>query len=449
MRRSISASLIFLAAVMLISVVQSVPACSCFAIEPDTAYQNAIVVFSGTVERVNEITREIVYDGKTRVTSDGRIAIVKVEQYFKGSGGPTIELRSRNSSCDINFEAGKHYLIYSTRDAESGELAAYTCSRTKLMDDNYSKPDTSYLRHIARGEQPTMLYGFVFKNTEESARRGGPNPVGAVTVTIEGEGKRLEMKTDSKGYFELFGLPTGSYRIYTSLTGKVRGGDAQTVELKGVASVAFRTTMLGSLKGRLLDQENQPVADLMVEIVHPGLPGLHARESIATYVTSLEDGTFVFDEVLAGRYMLAVNSTGRRSLYGAPFLPSYFPKAGSPAEAQVIVITDSASTDVGDFVLQDRYPTVPVSGIAVDTDGKPVGRAYINLHQNGAGWDATRPVQTDAEGLFVVQAFEGISYTIDAFGESRAGGTIQSDRIEVFATRDAKPVRIVLKAPGK
>src|SRR5215475_1545517 len=139
MRRSISASVILLAALILISVVQSVPACSCPLIEPDTAYQNAIVVFSGTVEKVTEITRESVDDGKTRVTSDGRIALVKVEQYFKGSGGKTIELRSRNSSCDINLEAGKRYIVYATRDVESGELAAYTCSRTKLMDD-YSKP---------------------------------------------------------------------------------------------------------------------------------------------------------------------------------------------------------------------------------------------------------------------------------------------------------------------
>jgi hypothetical protein len=310
--------------------------------------------------------------------------------------------------------------------------------------DDYSKPDMSYLRRVARGEQPTMLYGFVFKNTEESAKRGQPESLGELTVTIEGEGKRLETKTDSRGYFESFDLSPGSYRIYTSLTGKVRRADAQTVELKGVASVMFRTTMLGSLRGRLLDREGRSVSDLMVELVRPGVRG---RESIATYITSMEDGTFVFDEVLAGRYLLAVNSTGRRSLYGAPFVPSYFPKAASVTDAQVIAI-DGASVDVGDFVLRERYPTVPVTGIVVAADGKPVAGAYINLRQKGGEWDAARAVQTDAEGRFVVQAFEGVSYTIDVGADAPTGGVMQSDRVEVIATKSEKSLRLVLKAPN-
>jgi hypothetical protein len=294
-----------------------------------------------------------------------------------------------------------------------------------------------------RGERPTMLYGFAFKNTAETSKRGQPDPLGGLTVTIEGEGKRLELKTDASGYFETFDLLPGSYRISTGVTGKLRGADAQTVELRTVASLGFNTTTMGSLTGRVLDQEGRPVRELQVELLQPGAAQPSGR--VTTYVTTTEDGTFVFNEAVAGRYLLAVNSVGRRSLYGAPFRPSYFPKAASSADAQVITVADGVSVDIGDFVLQERYPTVDVSGIVVTPDGKPVPGAYVNLNKSGGEWDAARSVQTDAEGRFVHQAFEGITYILDASADAPTGGTMDSDRVEVMAAKGEKPVRLVVK----
>lgn len=445
-RHSFSPALVLaLTTLMLMSVSRSARACMCGAIEPDVAHQNAAVVFTGKVEKITELTREVVQGDKNLPTSDGRIVRMTVEEYFKGTGGTEIELLSENTSCDIGFEAGKRYIVYATQNAQTGAFGAFTCSRTRLLDD-YAKPDISYLRRAARGERPTMLYGFAFKNTAESAKRGQPDPLGELTVTVEGDGKRLELKTDARGYFETFDLPPGSYRIHTGVTGKLRGAEAQTVELRSVASVGFRITTLGSLSGRIVDQEGRPVGELQVEILQPGVP--QRPGSVTTYITTREDGTFAFAELLAGRYLLAVNSIGRRSLYGAPFLPSYFPKAASSADAQVIAITDGVPVELGDFVLQERYPTVPVSGVVVTADGKPVPGAYVNLNQSGGEWDAARSVQTDADGRFAHQAFEGKTYTLNAYADGPAGGTLESDRVEVTATKGEKPVRLVVKSPS-
>jgi len=427
---------------MLVS--RSASACMCGAIEPDLAYQNAILVFTGTVAKITDLTRDVVHEGKPRLESYGRIVRITVEESFKGNGATEIELRSENSSCDISFEAGKRYIIYATQNLQTGALGAFTCSRTKLLDD-YAKPDISYLRRLVRGEQPTMLYGFAFRNTAESAKRGQPDPLGSLTVTVEGEAKLLELKTDARGYFETFDLKPGSYSISTGVTGKLRGAEAQTVELRSVASVMFQTTTMGSLSGRVVDQEGRPVRELQVELLQPGVAQPPGR--VTTYDTTREDGTFVFAEAVAGRYVLAVNSIGRRSLYGAPFLPSYFPKAASSADAQVIPVADGVSVDVGDFVLQERYPTVAVSGIVVTPDGKPVPGAYVNLNKSGGEWDAARSIQTDADGRFVHQAFEGVTYTLNALADASTGGTMDSDRVEVTATKGEKNVRLVVKPP--
>jgi hypothetical protein len=439
----LSAVVLALTAIMFVSVSPSVRACMCPGIEPDLAYQNASVVFMGTVEKITELTREIVHEGIPARASDGRIVRITVEEYFKGTGGPEIELRGNNTSCDISFEAGKRYIVYASQNSQTGALQAFSCSRTRLLDD-YAKPDLSYLRRVAHGERPTMLYGFASRNTAESAKRGQPEQLGELAVTVEGEGKRLDLKTDAQGYFETFDLPPGSYRIRTAVTGKLRGAEAQTVELRSVASVSFHTTTLALLTGRIVNQEGRPVSELQVEILQADVPPRPG--SLTNYVTTRGDGTFVFTELLAGRYLLAVNSSGRRSLYGAPFLPSYFPKAASSADAQVITITDGVPVEVGDFVLQDRYPTVPVSGVVVTLDGKPVPGAYVNLNQSGGEWDAARSVQTDTDGRFVHQAFEGVTYILNAIADGPTGGTLESDRVEVTAAKTEKPVRLVLKS---
>lgn len=433
-----------------ISTSPSAHACLCPIIEPDVAYQNAVIVFSGAVEKITDHKRTIEQKREIENTVqlglptiiDGRTVRLKVEEYFKGSGAAEIDLRISNTSCDIFFEEGKRYIVYANREGNTRELVAHACSRTRLIDD-YAKPDISYLRRVSSGEQPTMLYGFVFKNSPESAKLGRPESPGDLSVFIEGYGKRIELKTDAGGYFETFDLPAGSYRVTTSLTGKLRGAEAKTIDLKTVASIMFRTTMLGSLSGRLIDKEGRPVRDLQLELVGAATP-LERK----TYTASRDDGTFVFDEVFAGKYLIAVNSDGRRSLSRAPFLPSYFPNASSTGEAQMVTVENGQSVEVGDFVLQDRYSTVPVSGIVMTDDGEPVAGAYVNLYQSGGQSDSARSLQTGADGRFVHQAFEGLTYILNAYSDAPSGGRMHSENVEVTAAKSDKEVRLVVRAPG-
>jgi len=408
------------------------------------AYQQALLVFTGTVNSVTEIAPPVGLDGKPLPVSQGHVTRLTVDEYFKARGGAEIDLIGGNTSCDISFELGKRYLVYASQSGTSGAVGAFSCSRTALVGD-YVKPDISYLRRVSRGEQPTMLYGFAFRSARTYSNPGAEVPLSGITVTVEGQGTRLDLKTDASGYFETFELPPGSYRVHTSVTGKLRGADDRAVELRGggVASMIFHTTSMGSLRGRLVDENGNPVKELQVEMLATG--DVSGAGAVKDYVQTGENGEFVFAELPSGRYILAVNSAGRPSLYGAPFLPSYFPNAASISDAQTITIEDGVQVELSDFVLQTRYPTVAVSGIVVTSEGEPVPGAFVNLDKSGRPWDAARPVQTDAAGRFVQRAFEGVTYNLRASADGRDRTMLESDIVEITAAKSAPPVRLVVK----
>lgn len=423
-------------------------ACSCESIEPDIAYQRALLIFIGKVEKSTMLTRDVLKDGKPVVDSEGRhsfqsegiVTHFSVEEYFKGNGGPEVKLTGTGTTCDINFEAGKRYIVYASQNGKGG-LGAFTCSRTMPLND-YAQSDVSYLRRTVQGGRPTMFYGFAYRRTGES-RLGESEPVDELAVIIEGEGKRLNLKTNASGYFETFDLLPGSYRVRTGVTGKLRGAEEKTVELisGSVTSLIFRTTTMGSLKGRLIDQDGQPAGNQRVNLLPAkGIPSYNL-----TSATTDEDGKFDFDEVAAGSYMLAVNFRGQRSLSAAPFLASYYPNAPSTSEAQIITVADGVQSELDDFVLQKRYPTVSIKGIVVTSDGKPIAGAYIYMEQNKGGWDSGGTIRTDAEGRFTQQGFEGVTYTLHAGADGPTGVAIESDPVEVTVAKNAASIRLVIK----
>ena len=65
-----------------------VGACGCPIIEPDAAYQQALLVFTGTVNSVTAIAYPAGHNGRPLPISQGHVTHLTVDEYFKGTGGP-------------------------------------------------------------------------------------------------------------------------------------------------------------------------------------------------------------------------------------------------------------------------------------------------------------------------------------------------------------------------
>lgn len=82
-----------LAGLMFVVASQRVYACSCPPIEPDAAYLNAALVFTGTAVKVDWASSEVLKDGKPKQDAEGRF----VHQAFENL---TYTLRAEQSGPD-------------------------------------------------------------------------------------------------------------------------------------------------------------------------------------------------------------------------------------------------------------------------------------------------------------------------------------------------------------
>jgi hypothetical protein len=94
-------------------------ACSCLRPPtPAQALQECDAVFAGRVTRVDRVGQ-----------SNGRRVVFRVRRAWKGVASDTVTVHQGGTTCDNDFQPGKHYLVYAFV-GRGGELATNICTRT-------------------------------------------------------------------------------------------------------------------------------------------------------------------------------------------------------------------------------------------------------------------------------------------------------------------------------
>ena len=189
-------------------------ACSCADPGPPCrALPQADAVFVGTVEAVDE-------RGEAGTPGAVRQVRLLVDENFRGAGvkrGASLEVVTGfgGGDCGYGFERGERYLVYAQHRSGGGSLYAGICSRTARLAD--AADDLAYLRARDRAERTAGIEGRI----DELRRDPGTSntymvgPMRGVTVIAErdGDGQRAEAKTDGQGWFRIWGLTFGQYRV--------------------------------------------------------------------------------------------------------------------------------------------------------------------------------------------------------------------------------------------
>jgi Carboxypeptidase regulatory-like domain len=211
---------------------------------------------------------------------------------------------------------------------------------------------------------------------------GEPLKKAALTLQIIGiRGQPTVTVTDAGGQFAIQDIDPGRYVLSAERNGFVRQsygsrspnrpGTTLTIERgKRVTDIVIKLMPQGVMTGRILDEDNDPMANITVQALRYGyMQG--KRQLVPAYSEQSNDlGEYRIHGLTAGKYYLIATVRNRPGEEGYP--PVYYPGASEPTTAiQVDVAAGSEVRDI-DMTLH-RAHTVRVRGKIPDLPrGTPV-----------------------------------------------------------------------------
>jgi protocatechuate 3,4-dioxygenase beta subunit len=192
-------------------------------------------------------------------------------------------------------------------------------------------------------------------------------------------GVRYNAITNASGAFRIAGVEPGEYNERYEKSGFEqldRPGFGQPPIRIGTAGSLHTDVQLApfaTLRGRVLDPEGKPAADVAVSL------GWHDP------TRSDAGGHFEMDQLRAGTYWLLASPLDEPSPTSSDhthLIPTYYPSTPNLTEAERIQVRPGA--DLAGYEIHLRTSRVyGVSGIVLDETGKPVPKANVRLLRPG------------------------------------------------------------------
>lgn len=209
--------------------------------------------------------------------------------------------------------------------------------------------------------------------------------IDGVDVVLFTQDSSYEVTTGATGEFRVSGVKPGEY---TASFGKVgfsvpREGlfprlppPVHVNDGDQLARIDIEMSPGATLSGRVLDSDGNPAA------------GIEVQTNLAGTVSTDRNGKFVFENLEPGSYTLLAKPS-QAEAEGIVPLPTYFPSAADPMQAEPIPV--SAGATLAGFEIHLRSaPVYKVRGKVLDRSGKPAARATVTLTGIGSATGCTK-----------------------------------------------------------
>jgi hypothetical protein len=432
-------------------------ACSCMDSGPPCeAWGKADGVFMGRVVHVSRF--DVRVNSQLNVTETYLRVRFQVESAFRGVAVGTVEIMTSADSgggCGYPFELNRRYVVYAHR-GPNNLLSTSICSRTRRVEN--AAEDVSFFRSLVTAPPLARVFGQLgFRENVPLLAKPRLGPLAGARVVVEGTGRLWETQSDEQGRYEIPGLPAGTYEVKPQLgPGSLAQFYPPSTEVKlverGCAQANAYAQIDGRISGRLTDGDGVAVPDQTVDIMPEGMSPLEGRTwELPTAITK-KDGTYELAALPSGRYVVGVNlrSPPRPLLPGRVVYPrTYFPSAGERSEAQVIELTAGMEQRGVNIVLPKPLERRKIRGTVLWSGGKRVKRANVMLSNPEYGAAYNTFVQSDDNGAFAIDAYEGLPYVITAASNNDPNGKPLQGRINSSPTSaDGEPITVTLPYPA-
>ena len=407
-----------------------------------------------------------------------------VVRSFKGTllANATIKLEAMGiSSCGYYFgngSVGREFLLFlpakPNRDDQVWEVS--TCTRASAVED--AAADLAFLNRLKAVAGKTRLSGKVEKIISDADPETPEKRVPLVDrlVMVTGNGKTYQLKTNTDGVYEIYGLAPGKYTISSvpmwGYTYTFRDLNLTvTIADKKHAELDLAYVIENSIRGRLVDTAGRPLENVCVKLMPvASTDPRYYNHSITTKV----DGTFEFAFVPQGTYHIGVNDEENLTA-DAPFEVFYYPNVRKRDAAGEIQIGPGTVIDDLYMAAPSGQEIVTISGILKFSDGTPA--SYINTQRAAIQFEGEKfsegarrldsETNIDAGGRFTIRVFKGVKGLL--FGETGSylgkyencpefdklyadgrnpSNDIKTAEIAITADRDMAGIELVLPFPA-
>ena len=254
--------------------------------------------------------------------------------------------------------------------------------------------------------------------------------------------------TDAGGAYEIKDLPAGRFNLTASKGsfvqlqyGQTRPfepgrplqiGNGQTVE-----KIDFSLPRGGIITGRVLDEFGEATPDVQVMAMrYQYIQGRRQLSPAGRVAVTNDIGEYRVFALPPGQYFLSATSRSLNPLDVASddrsgYAPTYFPNTANIGDAQRITIgVGQTLTDINVALSPTRLSRI--TGVAVDSDGKPlVGANLILMQVAGAGASVASAGQIKPDGGFTLANVPPGEYKILALALGGTQGELVSADVTV------------------
>ena len=307
------------------------------------------------------------------------ISKMTVEKVFKGNLKVRQELSFSvtGSSCDYVFpkeSIGLEMLFYLPEKPDKSGFWYYpACTRSSWVKNSIA--DLHYIENINKFRGKTRLSGIVYQDNPTPNQYSNYQPLSNRSIQISRNGKNIELKTDENGFYEIYDLSAGKYKIKVE---KIEGYKLAWLEKIDSFEVVIKPKshteqnivygIDNVVSGQFFDANGKNLKGVCIQLS----PADGSQGKFLLDCTN-QNGEFEIDDIPIGEYVIIVNNDNQISA-SEPFGTFYYPKTTKREEAQLIKIV--AGEHIKDLVITapTTAETVTITGKVIFENGVPKGK---------------------------------------------------------------------------
>jgi hypothetical protein len=393
-------------------------ACACNNVTPGTCQglNVADAIFVGTVTQA-----ETVPEPNGSQPGDTPLAHYRfhVDENFKAAKDPEIDVYSggNDGDCAYRFKQGEKYLVLAYT-SDDGRLFATICSGTRPAKEAVAM--LPQLEAIKRGEKVASIFGLLRRTDPPyEAISDGPTeePLASVDLKLRSNLNRLETATDTNGIYTLYNVPAGEYHMFAdlpkflALTEPTSKGPLPPIFLAEGGCYEFDLDALpiGTIRGSILGPDKKPLHPASVELYRsdryqPTRAGWWAFQG--------DKGSFEFDHVPPGDYILVFNRRNRRDP-NAPYPRAFYPGTPDVNQAKVIEVSEGGDVVNADLQLSGGFKSRRIKVAVKWPKTEDLHGVFVTAKADQGG----NPIAYRLpNGSYEVTLLEGVNYQISGWG---------------------------------